>query len=464
MSFAIRKNEFEKSLWVALACLLCFSAVEIIVDGKFFWAALPAMPLLVYLAVRRPFIFPFGAYAFLIPFDAVLSLTGHSTGTTLTKAVGILSMLSLLLKGSFENRFVRPNKVVFFWTVLVLYASSTFVWAIDRGLTLRRIPTALGLLAFYLIVSFYGTERKEWDTLKVAVLLGGFFASIFCIYSYYQGNFYGMDTQRATLMFGNRETNPNNLSFCMLIPIAICIEMLFTGKKLDWKKIFMIIAFATMLFGVIVAGSRAAMLGIGIIFAIFLFSSKRKFTLGLLFTAVSLPMVMFMMRFFMERWQEAVPTGGAGRVTIWRVGIKSLEKYWLTGAGLDNFPVAYTKFVNYVPGFEGFYRASHNIYLEFAVELGIAGIALFFWGLKRHYSLIRSNWQYDMKDRTMLTAAFWALLVMAFFDDFFWEKTFWLFWMMVLINNNLGKTSAVAEREDISPGKYAGAGLRKRQF
>ena len=455
MSISINKRfNREKFLWMVAACLVCFSAVKIIVYRSFLWASVPALPFLVYLAVSRPFIFPFGAYVFLLPFDSLLSITGHTSGATLTKMMGILTMIALLLKGSFENRFVRPDKTVFCWTALVLYAVSTFVWALDPERVKAMIPTALGLFAFYLIVSFYGATEKDWSTLKSAILLGGFLAAIFSIYAYYAGDFFAVNSDRATLMLGDRETNPNKLGFSMLMPTAICIELFFAQKRFNLKKIAYVLIFGILLFCVILTGSREIMLGIGLIFMVFIYSSKRKFTVGLLLVFVSLPLVFFMQQFLIERWQGSVSSGGAGRVDIWWVGLKALGSYWITGVGLNNFPVAYTKFVDYGPGFHGFYREAHNLYLNTSVEFGVAGIALLFWGLKRHYLLIRSSHGTDGQGKMMLIALFWAISAASFFGTYFWDKAYWLFWMMVLIYDNLGKVHGHTEDALHSTEKY----------
>lgn len=447
---ATRKTGLEKPLWVAaIACLFCYSAVKLIVDGKFFWAAVPALPLLAYLVIRAPFIFPFGAYAFLIPFDSLLSVTGHETGSTVTKILGILTMLSLLLKGSFEKRFVRADKTVLCWTALSLYAVTSVLWALDPEASLARIPTALGLLAFYLIVSSYQAEKKDWDSLKMALLLGGFFAAVLSIHAYFSGSVF-MDSTRATLMLGTRETNPNRLGLSMLIPIALSIEMIFSGKKIDWKKPVYILIMGTLLFCVIISGSRGTMLAVGIIFAVYLLSSRRKFTLALLLIGVSLPLVLFMLQPLLARWRTAYSTGGAGRTYIWQEGVKAFKSFWLAGAGVDNFSAAQIKFADYYPGFGAFSMGSHNTYLQFAVELGIVGFAILLWGFKRNYNLIRSDKNPDTGDRTMLTAAFVAMLGMIFFDDYFWEKSLWILWMMIMIYHNLPNTARAEKKEKAS--------------
>jgi len=69
-------------------------------------------------------------------------------------------------------------------------------------------------------------------------------------------------------------------------------------------------------------------------------------------------------------------SSGEGRVDIWRVGLQALQRYWLIGAGLSNFPFAYNEYAGFAVTYQGYSRGSHNIFLGTWVELGIIGLAL----------------------------------------------------------------------------------------
>ena len=129
-------------------------------------------------------------------------------------------------------------------------------------------------------------------------------------------------------------------------------------------------------------------------------------------------------------------SGGAGRSTIWYVGLKALEKYWAFGAGLSNFPIAYGE-VAFLDTSKGWYRGAHNIYIELLVEFGIAGFSLMILAIMKHYQIMRSRFVRYNSNSIMLKASFWAIMGSSFFLGTFWSKSFWLLWMLIIMNKNV---------------------------
>ena len=241
------------------------------------------------------------------------------------------------------------------------------------------------------------------------------------------------------MMGTDRITFQNAIAFALLLPASMSIEKIL-GKGVRLKKLLYVIILGMILFSIILSGSRGGMLGVGVIFTVYFLLSKKKvdyltFVIPLLILTISLaPGV------FLDRWGNAAETGGAGRLPIWHVGLMALEKYWLTGAGLANYPNAYTEFVDYSSVYVGVGRAAHNIYLGMFVELGIIGFILMIIGFVKHYKAIDkvsfySSNRYDI-DSIMLKASFWSLLVASFFLDTFWYKQIWLLWMLIMIRKN----------------------------
>src|SRR4030067_3501259 len=108
----IKRMNFNKDwLWITFGIIFALIIGAALADAKWLYLGVPLIPFMIILSLRKPFIFPFGAYAFLLPFDSLLSLTGSARGPTLTKFLGIFTILILLFKGAFEKKLKRPDKV-----------------------------------------------------------------------------------------------------------------------------------------------------------------------------------------------------------------------------------------------------------------------------------------------------------------------------------------------------------------
>jgi O-antigen ligase len=166
---------------------------------------------------------------------------------------------------------------------------------------------------------------------------------------------------------------------------------------------------------------------------------KKKISFGLVATALGFIVMTFVPDYFVERISQAGETGGAGRLDIWYVGWRALEKYWLVGAGFGNFPNAYTEFADYAPHFQGGNRASHNIFVGSFVEVGVIGLSLLVLAIIKHFRLIQLRGIRFDKELIMLNAVFWGMLVSSLFLDTLLYKPFWLLWMMIVMYRNASR-------------------------
>jgi O-antigen ligase len=424
---------FKNILKVIAIAIVVLTLGYAIAQAEWKYLGVLLVPALIYVSIRKPFIFPFGAYAFFMPFDSISSLTGSEKITTLTKVFGILTILVLILKGTFERKFRKPHPVSLWWLLFIFYGILTIVWADKTDLAIGQVPTAVGLLLLYLVTTTYRADREDYETLKWAILLGGVSASSLAIHGFINGfNEFG----RATLIFGGTAMNPNTLSFYMLLPLSICIEKYLKHTDKKTKGLFLALC-AVILFCIIISGSRANMTAAGIILIVFIYSGKRRLGLSVGLLMIGIILIQFIPEIFYSRWEKAMSTGGSGRLDIWYTGWKALEKYWLFGIGLLNFPIAYTEFASYAPNFQGINRDAHNIFLAVAVELGILGFILFVLAIWHHYALLKKSYPNGDSGQVMLKASFWAILLSSSFNQRLWEKGFWLIWMMIVIYGNV---------------------------
>lgn len=429
-----RVNSNSYILWGIVLSFAIIMGIAI-ADKKWLYYGVVISPLIIYLCIHKPFIFPLGAYAFLVPFDALLSVMGSAYGgATLTKFLGVLTILVLSLKGAFENKLKKPDAASIWWILFITYGLLSVCWAINPERALSKIPTAVGLLLLYLVASSYQINKREYETLKWLILAGGFLAAIFTIYNYTTGQLY-YGEQRSTVNLAGRMANPNAIAFSLLIPVAICIAMILRKNVMRFLYIFVL---AIMLFGIVATGSRSSMLGIAAIFIVYILL-MRQISFCTILIIIGVIIFSFLPDFFIARWESSLETGGSGRLGIWYVGWKSLEKYWMFGAGLKNFTVAFDEFAHYSPSLRKSGYASHNLYLGMFVQLGIIGITFMVMAIRKHYKALKSQFVQCNVDIVILKASFWATLVFGIFGENIWSKSFWLLWIMIIMYKNISE-------------------------
>jgi O-antigen ligase len=397
--------------------------------NKWIYLGFLTLPLFIYLTIEKPFIFPFGAYAFLLPFDSILSVTGNVRGDTLTKLVGILAILILLMKGFFEKKFLPLSRLSIPWILFLFYCLASTFWAIEPAYVLDRFSTIIGFLLFYLIFSLYKIKENEFNTCQWLIILGGFLAAIFAIYF---NNSYE-HTQRITVSYGSRATDPNQFAFTLLLPVSVCLEQIINQRKRH-IKIMLGIIICVIIFSIIQTGSRGGFLGVFVITMMYLISIRRSLMPWLIIFVTGILIISVAQESFISRWTTAIESGGAGRVDIWKIGIASLKDYWVFGAGLSNFPIVFNEYGLFTPFTTYLGAGSHNIFLKIMVELGIVGFLLFVWAIVNNYKTIRTDTSNN--HQVMLKAAFWGMLISSFFLDTLFTKSFWLLWMLILMQKN----------------------------
>lgn len=435
----IKRISFNNNImWILIVLFLAIITGNAIADTKWIYFIAILIPFLLYLCIEKPFVFPLGLYVFSLPFDSILSVVGSAQGATLTKFLGVLSIMVLVLKGIFENKLKKPDAASIWWMLFIIYACLSVCWAIRPEVVLSRMQTVCGLFLLYLIIASYQIQKAEFDTLKYCIIAGGVLAAMIAIYSYKSGLFSEENTQRASLFISDRTTNPNYVAFTMLIPTAVCLQMVLDQNSKMMKGLFCIF-FGMLVFGIVVTGSRGGLLGAGIIVIIYIISIKQRIGYGTILIIIGIIMMQFIPDFVVGRWGQSVEGGGAGRLDIWYVGYKALGKYWLIGAGLSNFPNAYTEFSQYASDYTGYGSDPHNVYLGVFVEFGILGISLMIIGIIKHYRLIKSSFTQYNSNQIMLKAALCGILVSCFFGEYIWFKPFWLIFMMIMMHGNISK-------------------------
>jgi O-antigen ligase len=388
--------------------------------------------------VKRPWIFPISIFALLVQSDLYLAVT---SGGTLTKFAGILSAAAILLYLAREKRFVIPGKATAAWVAYFVFASLTQLWAQNNdSSTLAIWSTLFQLVMFYVLLSIMPIEERDFKFVLGAYIAGCMLASLFGAYVFAHASASGltntMNLNQGRLhahFGGDNKLDSDVFSSSFVFPMAL---MVINVLRTRWglKKILFMCAFAVMLIGQLVVASRGGLLADCVMLS-YLFW-KTRYRAQLSFVAITGVLVSLIYPTAVwSRFLTPDETGGSGRLEIWKVGFAALKQYWLFGAGFDNFNYVFDHyFLSVWNSFNPqWHRAPHNIVLEAAVDLGIAGLAILliaWWTTAKSFAHIgKDDPLYDY--RIAIEAGILGSFVAGLFVGIMVEK--WTWWEFAIV-------------------------------
>ncbi|MEZ4456887.1 MAG: O-antigen ligase family protein [Gemmatimonadales bacterium] len=220
--------------------------------------------------------------------------------------------------------------------------------------------------------------------------------------------------------------DPNDFATILvtLIPLALWL-----GNRGGWRRFWWTAVALLMFSAIIPTASRGGLLGICAVALVMILQgtsgSRRLVMAGLVGGGALLFSLLVsdaqLARFTGITGDTYNQSNGEGRIAIWKRGV-----YWTvkrpTGYGLGNFPV-------YFSWLNGPERSSHNSLVQIAVELGVAGLALFlfiFWSaikrgkaMRRVALLPRNRGDPSTREEATLAGYILAALAGMFVTGFF---------------------------------------------
>jgi O-antigen ligase len=391
-----------------------------------FLLAIPAVPVV----VRWPMACSLGIYAFLIPFDTIAVMGGGTEGPTLTRLVGALSGGILLVAALVGRRLVGPPVAALWWVLFIVWGATTAIWAREILLVYNRLPTAISLLVVYVIAVAVRVDARQLSQVSVLTILGGAVAAAYTAYSFVSGVDYGGGSNRASLIMGEIETDPNQFACSLLLPLSLAFgRFLSSDRRLE--RLWLLGALLMIVVGLYTTMSRGSLVGVAVMILFYLYNIGISFRILILLAALGGSLVFLPQEFF-DRLDPDMDANAlsAGRMNIWRVGLDSFYQNGLLGVGLSNFPMIHV---------EG--RAPHNIYLGLLVEVGIVGVVIMMAAIFSHLGAAKV-WQRKSPTGAhaqilAILAACLGVLAAGFFLDIVWRKAFWLPFMLLTMSVRL---------------------------
>jgi O-antigen ligase len=440
----------ELPAWIAFATAVAASifvcAQQATADGKY---SLPiaflvaGLPLVATLLLRQPLILYY-LFAFLVPFDNILSI---AAGQTLTKLVGFLAAASVLFYGLRTKRFVRPTAAMMIWVPYLLWATISLQWALDLPLANRALVQMVTLFLLYLVLATQKINRKDLNRIAFSIVGGGIIAGSYAVYLFRSGAPVNPDSTMSRLIITNSSgqagIDPNHFSNALLLPIALLTMAALRSRSVILKPL-LAAGVLVMVAAIYLSASREALLGVGVLMLYFFWKTRYRVQLASLLGIAAL-LSGALTSSIWTRLGQAQQTGGSGRLAIWSVGFEAFKHRWLTGYGIGSFAEAYnTAFIKVAQTYSGGWeRASHNIVVGCAVELGVVGVVLLLTGWALQFRVLRivpkESPLYEL--RIALQGACLVLFLTAMFIDSFNYKYVWLTFALI------AQTRAVEIRE-----------------
>ncbi|MBZ5653417.1 MAG: hypothetical protein LAO18_23395, partial [Acidobacteriia bacterium] len=272
-----------------------------------------ALPIL----LIRPREICLGCYVFLLPFDSI-SAVGPG-GATLTLIAGAAVAMILFGTALLKKDLQRPPRQVLWWVLFVTWAAVTTLWALEWESATGRLFTVVSLLLLCLVVLSTNVSRRELRTVSLFAIAGACAAAVYTSFQFFGGVYYhGLG--RGSLMVGGRATDPNIFAASLLLPLSLAVNGFLTPRwwvaRLGWLAVA-----ATITFGILVTGSRGAMLGVAVMIVVYMYTRQVSRLMTFLLFATFVALAFFLPASFFTRIESTAETGGAGRTVVWQGGL-----------------------------------------------------------------------------------------------------------------------------------------------
>jgi O-antigen ligase len=426
--FALLRGPWLPLVLTGIVLAVAMYAASSFPMGLLVAVGIALLPALLALAWTHPLIFPYGAYAMLVPFDLLLSVPELGTVARLCGAISGVALLLWLVRA---RNIVVPGPALAAWAGLALWSCISLLWTMNTTNASRESGTLVQLACLYAIVSLVPSSLRDVRLVFVAVVCGGLAAALFGIHEFAHPSaaqqLLNEVSDRVPLLVGNQRLDINQFADSLLLPLALVTVGTVRARNAG-LKLCGIAAIGVLLYAMSLAASREAFVAVALMFGYFMVVLRERRQIGALAAAVTA--LALANGNLLHRFLSASATGGSGRLGIWSAGLAAFRQHWLVGAGSGSFAAAYDQV--YLKVFQpydmGWSRAAHNMLLQNGVEYGTVGVALLVFAViltVRSVPALRQDHPlFGM--RASLMGALLGLCVAGLFVDLTTAKVFWL--------------------------------------
>lgn len=322
----------------------------------------------------------------LLPFSIAIAPAPMNVFMGFSIAAFLLKKL-LKKEGLFKSDSSNIPLLLFFIITCLSAINSVNLYDTIRGGIFRL---AQYILIFY-IVKDEVKDKAHLNKILFALILGAVLASSNGIFQVLTGRDFIRGYQpilnigllRATAGF--KDANILGIYLSAIVPIILGLGFYyFKGVK----KVFLFLISLLVLAAIALTYSRPTLLAVYVVLLFFGLARKSKVVLSLLliFTLAS----PFLLPKSVKNWAREVEYNplrfmcNDDRIAVYRNSLRMIKAHPLIGVGANTFMKSYKRYKEF-PEYRGIITLdemkAHNNYLHMAGEIGLTGLAIFFWFL-----------------------------------------------------------------------------------
>jgi len=330
----------------------------------------------------------------LIPFTMAIS------PAPMNVFMGMLIVFFLLKKvltkeSIFPKTPINLQLLFFFLITCISLFNSIDLKDSMRGGVLRLLQ----YIFIYLILASEVKEKSQMKKIIYAITLGAFLASLDAIWQVFSGHDFirgyepilNIGLVRATASF--KDSNTFGIYLSAIAPLVFGMTLYyFKGKK----KLFFGLISLVILVAILLTYSRPTILAIYIVFFFFAWVKKQKlFLYSLIILVLISP---FIAPKAVKNWAKEVNYNplrfmcNDDRIAVYRNSLYMIKAHPLIGVGTNAFMNSYKKYKEF-PEYRNVVTLdemkAHNFYLHLAGEIGLIGLAIFFWLISGLFSFAK---------------------------------------------------------------------------
>jgi O-antigen ligase len=296
----------------------------------------------------------------------------------LGKYIGILMILSFFFYSGLKNRISFRDSPEIVCIAVIFFLA---VFGIPFSVWPSKSAQAFVFLYFKHLVFFYILARtlvtiSQMKKIIFALLISSF---ILCAVALIDRIRWGFSRISARGYW-----DPNDFAFLMICILPFAVFSVFREKGI--KKSFLLLTIGLIILTVIFTRSRGGFIELLIVGAFILFKTFKRskvFTglilIGSLTIFAFLPSTAYWerMRTILEPGDDYNMYSRAGRIQVWKQGIRLMAENPFTGVGIGVFTVAEGQSREDTGKQKEPWRTAHNSFIQIGAELGVGGLIFF---------------------------------------------------------------------------------------